>query len=202
VRFVADLCGYAGADEKAGDSADELGNIHLLLQSAGREPLGDEDRGYEEGTDDESESESRSSDDDESESESRSSDDDESESESQSSECSAIHDIQDAVDSLYNLSPALDFFLETYSPPDTVETVGLERMIRYMFPLAEPYLLERLAIRMAESREKLLQPASLQAEVRIGSVVYCLSGRMLAELPLQQHDRASPEEPGSKVSVR
>ena len=190
MRFVADLCGYAGADEKAGDSADELGNIHLLLQSAGREPLGDEDRGYEEGTDDESESESRSS------------DDDESESESQSSECSAIHDIQDAVDSLYNLSPALDFFLETYSPPDTVETVGLERMIRYMFPLAEPYLLERLAIRMAESREKLLQPASLQAEVRIGSVVYCLSGRMLAELPLQQHDRASPEEPGSKVSVR
>jgi len=197
VNFVADLCGYAGADEKAGDSADELGDVRRLLQTAGRQPLGGEERGYEEGTNDESESESRSSDD-ESESEGLSSDD-ESESESRSSECSAIHDIQDAVDSLYNLSPALNFFFETFSPPDTVETAGLERMIRLRFPDAEPYLLERLVKRIAESREKLVKPASFQAEVRTGSVVYCVSGRVLAKLPLQQHDRASPEEPGSKV---
>jgi len=201
VSFVADLCGYAGADEKAGDSADELGDVRRLLQTAGRQPHGGEERGYEEGTNDESESESRSSGDGGLESEGLSSDD-ESESESRSSECSAIHDIQDAVDSLYNLSPALNFFFETFSPPDTVETAGLERMIRLRFPDAEPYLLERLVKRIAESREKLVQPASFQAEVRTGSVVYCVSGRVLAKLLLQQHDRASPEESGSKVFVR
>jgi hypothetical protein len=108
-------------------------------------------------------------------------DDDDSELESQSSGCSVIHDIRDAVDSLYKLSPALDFFLETFSPPDPMETVYLERLIGHMFPRAQPYLIERLTIRTVESRKKLAQPASFQAEVRTAYVVHYVIGRMFAE---------------------
>jgi len=124
-------------------------DLNLLLRDAGCDPLDDEQYGYEEVTDDE-----------------------DSKLETQSGESSVIYNLQDTMDSLYKLSPALNFFLETYSPPDPVETVYRGHLIRHMFPVAEPYLIERLTVRMEESRKKLEQPASFETEVRTRSVVH------------------------------
>jgi hypothetical protein len=148
--FADDL----GLTEDAKDDLRE--ELNLLLWDSGRCPLTDEEYGHKK-VDDDKDSEFLS--------------------ESQGSECSDIANLQDTLDLLYKLSPALTFFFERFSPTDRVETMDYhEILIRDMCPAAEPYLIQRLVTRIRESGKKLdqrMQPASFPTEVPKRSVFRC-----------------------------